>query len=670
MLGLKKMVPVLGGLCLLVSALVTNPGIAQEDLSELSIEDLMDIPVFAASKKVQLVSEAPAFVTIVTSNEIGLFGDQTIYEILDRVAGFYYTEDRAYSYLGTRGFSRPGDYNSRFLILVNGVRINNSVDDSSGSSRDFVMNPEVIERIEIVRGPGSSLYGTSAFFAVINVITKSAADIDGLDLLAGTGSNGDSRESFTFGHRMDNGLKIVANGSAFKNDGRSFYFEEFDDPTTNNGLTDPESDSEEETKFYLNLSKGPAVLQAGYSSRTKHDPTGAWDTQFNDPRNLVKDDILFVDLNISKEFSFGWLSNGRVGLNSYKFDGEYLYDYAEEGDPPYLTINKDETRVFTWLGELNFSTEKYKNQMLTLGLEARMNTQQLQYNYDIEFPDEPYVDDDRESLVLGLFGQDEIRLTSNVLLNLGLRYDHYETFGGSVNPRVALVATPWNDTTIKFLYGKAFRAPNSYEMYYSDGYLLGNPELQPEENHSFEFLAEKRINQNFQVTAAVYHYTADNLINQEEDPDTGFLQFKNLGNVSAGGLDLVVDGRTASGISCRASYSYARARDEETDLRLTNSPENMVKLTVMVPVLKDKLTSGLTVRHMSSRLKFAGEPLGSQTLTDLTVQAQVPGTALQVNAGAYNLFDEEYAFPVGDEHRQSSIVGQGRNWRATLKFHW
>ena len=131
--------------------------------------------VSGAAKREQLVTEAPSSVTVVTAHEIATYGWRTLADVLRATRSFYVTYDRNYAYLGARGFGRPTDYNNRVLVLVNGHRLNDNVYDATGVGTDFPIDLALVDRIEIIRGPGSALYGTSAFFAVVDVITRSAA---------------------------------------------------------------------------------------------------------------------------------------------------------------------------------------------------------------------------------------------------------------------------------------------------------------------------------------------------------------------------------------------------------------------------------------------------------------------------------------------------------------
>src|SRR6186713_3613711 len=155
---------------------------AQQPLPELSLEELMRLDtgrVFGASERLQPVTEAPASVSFITAEEIARYGYRTLADILRGVRGMYVTDDRNFSLIGTRGFAKPGDYNSRILLLVNGHRVNDNIFGQAEIGAEFGLDPAMFERVEIIRGPASSLYGDSAFFAVVNVITRSGDSLGG-----------------------------------------------------------------------------------------------------------------------------------------------------------------------------------------------------------------------------------------------------------------------------------------------------------------------------------------------------------------------------------------------------------------------------------------------------------------------------------------------------------
>src|SRR6266496_2474838 len=170
---------------LLIAAAVTNC-IAQQsipDLSEASLEQLGSIKVYSASKHLQAAGDAPSSVTVITAEEIQEHGYRTLADVLRSVRGFFVTYDRNYTSVGVRGFARPGDYNTRVLLLVDGHRLNDNIYDEAMIGTEFPIDIDLIQRIEIIRGPVSSLYGSNALFAVINIITRRGQDLKGQDQL-------------------------------------------------------------------------------------------------------------------------------------------------------------------------------------------------------------------------------------------------------------------------------------------------------------------------------------------------------------------------------------------------------------------------------------------------------------------------------------------------------
>ena len=196
------------------------------DLSALPLERLLDLEIEGASKFPQKLTAAPSVVTVVTSSEIKEHGYRTLADILRTVPGLYVTNDRNYEYLGARGFGRPGDYNSRVLLLVDGQRINDDVYDGALIDRSFPINVDLIERVEFVPGPASAVYGSNALLGVINVVTRSARDIDGVEVAAEVGSLGARGARATLGHRASNGMDFLLSASRNRSDGADLYFPE------------------------------------------------------------------------------------------------------------------------------------------------------------------------------------------------------------------------------------------------------------------------------------------------------------------------------------------------------------------------------------------------------------------------------------------------------------
>jgi outer membrane receptor for ferrienterochelin and colicins len=207
-----------------------------KDVTELNPEELRGLQVYSASMYVQNNREAPSSVTVITSDQIRTFGYRTLADILQSVRGFYVTYDRNYSYLGVRGFSLPGDLNDRTLLLVNGHRLTDNVYDSALLGTEFQLDVDLIDRVEIVRGPSSSLYGGSAFFAVVNVITKSAQTLSGLEISGTADGFGTYQGRSTYGMAV-HGIDMLFSGTVYESAGPGqLFFPAFNSPQTNHGI--------------------------------------------------------------------------------------------------------------------------------------------------------------------------------------------------------------------------------------------------------------------------------------------------------------------------------------------------------------------------------------------------------------------------------------------------
>ncbi|HEX6739122.1 MAG TPA: TonB-dependent receptor plug domain-containing protein, partial [Vicinamibacteria bacterium] len=300
------------------------------ELGSLSLEQLLEVEVSTASRHGETLGEAPAVVTVVTAADIRVHAYRTLADILRSVPGFYVSDDRNYSYVGVRGFGRPGDYNTRILLLLDGLRVNDTIYDMGFMGSEFLVDVDLVERVEIVHGPGAALYGNNAFFAVVNVITRKGADVGGGELsLAGASWRTVSGRA-TYGRRTAGGIDYLLSASGLESAGQRLYFRAFDTPATNHGLAEG-ADGEGAQHFLASVSKAGLSLQASHSARDKGIPTASFGTAFNDPRSRTWDGNSSVRLSYERDWGAGAQAMGRVHYGRYHYRGRYAFAPEDGG---------------------------------------------------------------------------------------------------------------------------------------------------------------------------------------------------------------------------------------------------------------------------------------------------------------------------------------------------
>lgn len=654
-------------------------GADNANLADLSIEQLMELrvaSVYGASKHEQKVTQAPSSVSIVTADEIRRFGHRTLADVLRSVRGLYVSDDRNYPYFGIRGFQRPGDYNGRVLVTVDGHRMNDNIYDGAYFAHEGMIDVELIERVEVIRGPSSSLYGSSAFFGVINVVTKNGAQLAGAELAGVAGTFDTYKGRFTYGETFDNGVEWLVSGSRYTSAGAPrLYFPEFDqrssgDPrAANDGLVE-DMDEEAADSFFTRLEVGDLSLAAFVNKRDKQVPTASFGTIFGDARLETTDERRYVQLGYERAISESVDLQLRGSYDEYRYYGAYPYDYAEPGDPPYPVLYRD-SAIGDWFGtEWQLTARVAAGHTLIVGGEYRHSVREYQDAYDDVDPREYILKDERSSSTLGLFAQDEIKVRDNLVLTGGVRFDHYfDSFGSTVNPRLGLIYNPSQTGTLKLLYGQAFRAPNAFERYYYDREQRNRPALDPEVIKTYELGYEQYVGSRHRYSVSTYYYDVSKLISQSIT-DAGDQYFANLDSVRAAGLELEAESKFDSGALIRASYALQRAEDAGSGAELSSSPRHLGKLNVSVPLLRGGVLASVELQYHGKSRTVYGGTAGDFLLTNLTLISEKLLSGLEVSAGIHNLFDTRYGYPGAADHLQSVIEQNGRTieGKITYKF--
>lgn len=640
---------------------------------DLSLEQLMDIKVdtvFGASKFEQRTSQAPALISVVTADEIKKQGHRTLAEVLRSLSGIYVNYDRNYSNLGIRGFGRPGDFNTRVLLVVDGHRMNDNLYGSALIGREAMIDVDLIDRVEVIRGPSSSIYGNSAFFGVVNVITRKAEDFHGVEASAAAGGWGGYQGRVSYGKKFDTGLEVLLSGTAYGSEGKDrLFFQEFDSPRTNHGIAE-DADGEYARSAYARVRYEEFTLSAGYALREKQVPTASFGTVFNNGHEETADEQYFADLRYDHSFSDHLQLSARAYYDYYNYRADYPYNYAAPDAHPFLVLSHDDNYGDGAGTEVQLTWKFRKRDTLIVGAEYRrlLNLRQSNftdhpttYNFDIRH-------DDSWSSV---FAQSDIALTDRLTLNAGLRYDYYTNFGGTANPRLALIFQADPKTTLKLLYGQAYRAPNAYELYLdSPGYLKSNPDLQPETIRTYEAVLERVLRPNLRLSLSGYYYDTKDLISQTADPASGLLMFNNVSEATAHGLELSLFGDVGHGATVRASYAVQYAQDEETHMELTNSPRQMAKLGVIAPLYRDLLHAGLDLQYYGGTKTIRGARNPGFLLANATLFSHEIARGLELSASVYNLFDKKYRQPGSTGNVEDTIPQDGRSFWLKLTYQF
>ena len=632
------------------------------DVMDLGLEELKHVQVYSASMYMQSDRDAPSSVTVITAEQIRQFGYRTLGDALRSVRGFDITYDRNYTSIGVRGFSRPGGYNDQVLLLVNGHRLNDNIYNSAQLGSEFPLDIDLVQRIEIVRGPTSSLYGTSALLAVINVITKDRQAIDGVELSGDAGAFGTYRVRSTYGGSY-HGIESLLSGSFYNSDGQArLFFAPYNAPATNNGIA-VNADRDSSRDFFAAFNFGHFSLSALGSRREKGIPTASFEQVFNDNRSETVDSTGFINLEYQHPLARSAELTASVYFDRALYHGVYIYP----PDRGYVdnVVEEDVSHGDCWGFNTRVAKTLWQKHRMLIGADFRDNIHQFQANYDSN----PFgfdFEDHRSSLEWAFYGQDEFKLAKSLILNACLRHDQYETFGGTTNPRVALIYSPRRRTTLKLLYGQAFRAPSVYELYYQDRVSQeSHPSLRPERIRTQEIIWEQDVKASIRMAVSGFANQFTDLISQQTDPRNRLIVFNNVQGVHSQGIEMELFGKTRSGIEGRASYT-TQAVNPSIIVGLTGSASQIVKANLAIPFARRRLSLGLELQAIDSRTTLTGAKVGAYAISNLTVTTREFAGGFRLSASVYNVFNTPYHDPVGAEIRGSVVEQNGRDFRIQL----
>lgn len=624
-------------------------------LVTLPLEQLMQYQVESVSKYSQKIAEAPASVSIVTAQDIQTYGYKTLADILGSMRGLYVSSDRNYSYLGVRGFSVPGDLNTRVLILVDGVHYNDNVFDQAPIDTDFGVDVDLIDRVEFISGPASAVYGSNALLGVINVITKTGADFRGANVAVRAGSYGTTVGRATLGDSTAAGGSWLLSATRSNQQGQDLYYTEFDTPAQNHGRAE-DSDYDRATQLLAKFQQGGFVATLTHVDRTKGIPTASFEQTFNDDRAQTVDTRTNLGVQYQHALTRDLGITARVYSGHYVYTGNYVYDDSQRE-------NRDKS-YGDWVGgELQSTFTGFAHQKIVLGTEYRYAPRIDQENFDVA-PRALLLDDRRSGNAAGFYLQDELALSERFSLNLGDRVDRLASGEWVNSPRAGLIYQPQAETSLKLLYGSAYRTPNAFEQFYYPQYYLAagadsaaSSSLERERIQSKELVLEHALNASQRLTVALFRNDINDLITLRENPSDGVLFYTNEVEAHTEGAEVEWQGAWRSGVRVKTSYSWQQARDEN-DATLVNSPHSVFKFNLSGE-LWGPLHYGVAMRAVSARDTLQASVPGYGVM-DITLRAELTDH-IEMAASLYNVFDHSYSDPGSAEHVQDALLQNERS---------
>ncbi len=323
-------------------------------------------------------------------------------------------------------------------------------------------------------------------------------------------------------------------------------------------------------------------------------PTASFGQVFNDNRSQTIDSSGYLKLGYSRPIFQDAEFAADVYFDRAIYHGVYVYSPVAGLQTDVL--NEDASRGDVLGTNARITKTLWQKHKATVGVEFRDNLRQDQTNYNVN-PFQPVLDDRQSTQEWAAFVEDEFTIRRVLILNAGLRHDQYQPFGGTTNPRVALIYSPRRRTTLKLIYGQAFRAPNDYELYYSDHVSIEpNPYLQPEKIRTEEFIWEQDVGGDFRISASGFGSQFTDLITQEVDPKTAFIVYENSQSAHNRGLELELGGKIPSGLEGRLSYTLQKTVDPSTRLSLSDSPTQLAKANIIFPLAHRSLTIGFELQ--------------------------------------------------------------------------
>ena len=640
-----------------IPLLPEDPAIAPEP------SEAGDEIVTGAARREQSLGNVASAVTVISGDRLRRFGYRTVAEAIGGVAGIHLVDDRLSTRVGIRGLQPIGDFNTRILVVIDGTSMTESWSHLSGVGYDLPVSVDEIERIEVIRGPVSSIYGTNAFLGIINIITRGAlADVRAwartTAAMIGGGTASAGLAAGTPDRQVRGALAVN-----WRRGERLTYAGESLSRDKDDGLS---------VSLAVSAALGATFAQLRAYSAQRVIPFGPYGGDLDHPYVQTNRQIV-ADVSHTRQWR-GLQVSGRLFASAYRFS-DRLTESDEVGALQRLYVTGDARTVGAELRG-RFPVLEHDLLSITAGIEASYNDTSHRAEsvpaLDVMTESDPAPDELVFNLE-GLYTELESAPTRWLGITAGVRLDRNSVFSatGRLSPRAALFLAASERAGIKLLYAEGFRNPSTYEAYYDDVDIAANLDLQPESIRSFELVGWVRPSAALSVRASVYRWDAFDVMKQDleltevEGADPR-VQYQNKAQFQSTGLELEARYRDPRGWYAFTGANVSRLRDE-SDGRLAGAPAVTASLGVSTPPLPGGVS-------LSSELLFISERTTASSDATLRASSHLTWNAAVVlpswrgfdlTVGARNLLGGREDVPAAedfstDEGPVGIVPGEGR----------
>ncbi len=652
----------------------------QVDEDELALSYGDSTLVSIATGSAQAILRAPAAATVITAQDIEAMGATEFDQVLAAVPGLHVSVSHIaytpiYSFRGS--FT---NYNPQVLMLVNGHPITSVF----GGNRSYSwggMPVENIARIEVIRGPGSALYGADAYSGVINIITKTASDTKGLEFGLRTGSFNTQDAWLQYGGKAGP-VKAALYLRAGHSDGQRRVIEEDLqtglDRAFGTGASlapGPVSLSRNAIDLRSDLSYGDLRWRTGFQRRRIG--FGAGLAESLDPESRSMEKRIYSDLSYEKiDVLPHWDLSASIGYQDLRLPpgdpGYRLFPRGAFGGafPDGVIGNPGHSERTTSVSLSLFYTG-FARHRIRLGAGHRtadMYAVPEFKNFNlvvmpgvgpvfvplggvVESTRDPalaYISPHKRHLNY-LFVQDEWTLARDWRITAGVRHDHYSDFGATTNPRLALVWDAAYNVVVKAMHGRAFRAPSLTEKYTRNNPVnTGNPSIQPETVATSELAVSWHPASTLGTTLTLFRYRMHDIIaaTTNDDASTG-KTFRNTGDQTGHGFELEANWNPTRTLRIAGSLSVQRSTDEASGKNAGLAPQKRLFARADWRFAPSWL-AGAVVNHVADRAREPSDlraPIADYTTADLTLQRANLFGKWELRGTVQNVFDADVREP-------------------------